>query len=563
MFRTYQRWCTLLAVLSALGIAPLGCSHFPAALCGPEEARAEKKCHSLADGPPSLVDVQQCAFAQEQAPPPNLVQLSPATPPVPFARPAPVPGDRPLPINLPTALGLANARAIDIAFASQRIQIAAAELERAKVLWLPTVYLGADYYRHDGQIQDTPGNIIGTSKSSFIAGAGPSAVFAFADAIFAPLATRQVVRAREASLQAATNDTLLTVAETYFNVQQARGELAGAEDAAGRARELVRRAEALSTNGLAPPVEAVRARTELGDRVQDVETAREHWRVASAELARVLRLDASALVEPLEPPQLRVTLVALDRPVDDLIPVALTNRPELAAQQALIQATLQRLRQERIRPLVPSVLIRGASTGIFGTLAGGYFGGGTNNNLSNFGARGDFDVQLLWEFQNLGFGNHALVKERRAENQLAVLDLFRTQDRVAAEVAQAYAQAQSAARRAKEAESQVRDALDSVDKNFEGLSQTKQAGNLILLVIRPQEVVAAVQALQRAYSRYYVAVADYNRAQYRLYRAMGQPAQSLADPVPPSCPMPSAGGDVPASVLPTTGLPLPRIQPDR
>src|SRR5207237_3487655 len=102
------------------------------------------------------------------------------------------------------------------------------------------------------------------------------------------------------------------------------------------------------------------SRTEFARRDQALDTAREHWRVASADLVRVLRLDPSALVEPLEPPHLRLTLVALNQPVDDLIPVALTNRPELATQQALIQATLLRLRQERLRPLIPSVLLRGA-----------------------------------------------------------------------------------------------------------------------------------------------------------------------------------------------------------
>jgi outer membrane protein TolC len=449
-----------------------------------------------------------------------------------------------LPINLPAALKLGNARAIDIAVASQRIRVAAAELERAKVLWLPTVYFGVDYYRHDGQIQDTPGNILGTSKSSFLAGAGPSAVFALTDAILAPLAARQVVRAREAGFQAAVNDNLLAVAEAYANVQQARGDLAGAEDTARRVKDLVRRAEHLSANGLTPPVEAVRARTELADRVQDVETARERWRVASAELMRLLRLDATALVQPLEPPHLRVTLVGLDHPLDDLIPVALTNRPELAAQQALVEATLRRLRQERLRPLVPSVLLRGAATNPAGTLAGGVFGGGQNGSLNNFGARGDVDLQVLWELQNLGFGNRALVNERRAENQLAVLELFRVQDRVAAEAARAYAQAQSAAIRIGAAESGLKDALDSVDKNFEGLGQTRQAGNVILLVIRPQEAVAAVQALERAYNRYYRAVADYNRAQFRLYRALGHPAQ-LVDAQTPACGVPSAEGFCP------------------
>src|SRR5262245_37922893 len=64
-----------------------------------------------------------------------------------------------LPINLPTALRLANAQPLDIALAAQRVEAAAAALERANVLWLPTIYLGVDYARHDGQIQGVEGNV--------------------------------------------------------------------------------------------------------------------------------------------------------------------------------------------------------------------------------------------------------------------------------------------------------------------------------------------------------------------------------------------------------------------
>lgn len=437
-------------------------------------------------------------------------------------------GDRLLPISLPAALRLANGRAIDIALAAERIRQSEAQLQRAKVLWLPTVYIGGDYFRHDGQQQSLPGEVAGASRGQLMAGAGPSAVFAFTDAIFAPLSARQVVRARSATWQAATNDTILVVAEAYFAVQQWRGELAGALDALKRSEDLVRRTEKLA-EGLVPAVEASRARADLAERRQDAETVREKLLVASADLLRLLRLDPTAVVQPVEPPHLRVTLIPSDRTVDELIPLGLTARPELAAQQALVQAALTRLRQEKIRPLVPSVLLRGASTPVTGTLAGGYFGGGRNDNLSNFSARSDFDVQILWEFQNLGFGNRALIKERRSEHQQSILELFRVQDKVAAEIAQAHAQSAAAAKRAEQAETGLKEAIDSVEKNFEGMGQTKRAGNVILLVIRPQEAVAAVQALGRAYNRYYGAVADYNRAQYRLYRALGEPGQMLAD----------------------------------
>jgi outer membrane protein TolC len=436
---------------------------------------------------------------------------------------------KPLPINLPTALQLANAQAIDIAVASQRIEVAVAQLQRAQTLWLPTIYLGTDYYRHDGQIQETPGNVFGTSRSSFMLGAGPSAVFAISDAIFEPLAARQVLRAREAAFQTASNDTMLAVAQAYFNVQQARGDLAGAEDAVRRSDELTHKVEGLAPE-IVPQVEATRVRAELSRRRQTVNQARDRWRIAASELQRILRLDPAALIEPVEPPQLAVTLVSLDAPIDELIPVALMNRPELAAQQALVQATLERLRQERLRPLVPSVALRGSSTPVTGTLAGGLYGGGRNDFMGNFGARSDFDIQVFWEFQNLLGGNRARVKERRADNQLAILELFRIQDQVAADVVQAHDLVRSAAGRMKDAESELRDAVDSATKNFETLGQFKTAPGtkLNLLIIRPLEVVAAIQSLAQAYTDYYGAIGDYNRAQFQLYRALGHPAQLVA-----------------------------------
>jgi outer membrane protein TolC len=382
----------------------------------------------------------------------------------------------------------------------------------------------------------------------FGSGIGSAAVFSPNDAVFAPLAARQLHRARRADLQAAANDTLVAVSEAYFGVQQARGELAGAEDATRRTEELVRRIGQLAA-GLVPPLELVRAEAELARRQQAELLARERWRVSGAELLRVVRLDPAAQVVPAEPPQLRVSLVDLGRGVDDLVVMGLTYRPELASRQAQVQATLALLRQERLRPLVPSVLLRGWSTPVTGTLAMGYFGGGKNADLSDFAYRGDLDVQVLWQLDNLGFGNRARIDQRTAENRLAVVELFRAQDRVAAEVAQALAQAQLATRRAEIAERGVVLALDSEQKNLLGLSQTRRVGELVQLIVRPQEAVAAVQALATAYADYYTAVADANRAQFRLYRAIGQPAQCVpweTPPAPPAEPAPPA--PLPASL---------------
>src|SRR5262245_5926186 len=410
------------------------------------------------------------------------------------APPRPEPGKSPLPINLASALQLAQARGIDVQVAAERVNVAAAQLDRARSRWLPTVYLGADYAYHNGRLQDVGGSILTTRKESFMVGAGPAAVFSPSEAILAPLAARQTVAARAADLRAAENDITLAVADVYFSVQRARGELAGALEAEALASDLVRRAEKLAA-GLAQPVEANRARAELARRRQAVETARERWETASADLNRLLRLPPAVVVEPVEPADLRVDLLDPATPVDDLIPIALTNRPELAAQQALVAATLARLKQERLRPLVPSVILRGNATNPAGTLSTGTFGGGVDGRFEHFGTRNSIDVQVLWELQGLGFGNRAAVREQEAENRVALLNLFRTQDQVAADVVQAQAQAARAASRVKLAEEGLKEAAETVKTNLEGLGQTRRVGDTLTLVFRPQEVVAAVQGL--------------------------------------------------------------------
>jgi outer membrane protein TolC len=440
------------------------------------------------------------------------------------------PPPAPLPINLPTALQLAHVRNLDVQVAAERVAVAAAQLDRARSRWLPTIVFGADYARQDGRIQDVAGNVFNTSKQSVMYGAGPTAVFTPSELIYGPLAARQIVAAREADRRAAENDTTLAVAEAYFNVQRARGELAGAIEAERLASDLAARAEKLAA-GLAQPVEVNRAKTELARRRQALEAARERWETTSADLNRLIRLPATTIVEPTEPPDLRIELFDVSTPVDELIPTGLRNRPELAAQQALVEATLARLREEKLRPLMPSVLVRGNATNPAGTLSTGAFGGGIDGRTEHIGTRNSFDVQVLWELQGLGLGNRASVREREADNRVAILELLRTQDRVAADVVQAHSQATRSITRAKLAADGLTEALQTVKTHLEGINQTRRVGETLVLIFRPQEAVAAVQALDQSYRDYFGAIAEANRAQFRLYRALGQPAKCVLERV--------------------------------
>jgi len=454
-------------------------------------------------------------------------------------------GDLSFPINLATALRLADARPIMVAIAQASAWMAEAQLQKAKVLWLPAFMMNAAYLRHDGPIdfngginvpqgqnafgQNAPGSFgkpLNQNLNWFISGVSLYQVVALTDAIFQPLAARQDLNAKRWDIQTAKNEALHETARAYFNVHKYRGQYAGVLYTVERGRKLVEALDALDRD-LVPGVEVDRARNLLSYLEQQAVSARENWRIASADLTRVLRLDPRAVVVPLEHDHLQITLIDPSRSLDDLIPIGLTNRPELSAQQALIQAALVRIRQEKLRPLLPSILITGWQTPGGMTTQAGIFGTGNGGKLNLWGFRDDISTQLVWQLDSFGLGNLALVKRRRAEQSRATAELFRIQDDVAAEITQSQADLQSAAARVVQAERALRTGLFTFNRSLEGLGQTQRFGNVLELIYRPQEVVYALKLLKRAFDEYFATVAEYNQAQFELFHALGYPAREI------------------------------------
>jgi hypothetical protein len=492
------------------------------------------------------------------APPPGM-ELQP---------PALEPGDQRLPINLGTALRLADARPLVVTAAQAGAWRAEAELLRAQVLWLPTFNLGFDYIRHDGFGPDLnraanvgqgtnalgqpdPGsfgkplnqniNFLYSGTGMTYTPTGPSylqyselggpllpspQMMAITDMIFQPLYARQRLNAQRWSIQRGKNDALRDSARAYFEIHRYRGKYAGSLYCVEQGRELVEAITSLSRD-LVPTVEIDRARNVLADLEQQAASSRQYWRRASADLTRVLRLGPRAVVEPLERDHLQITLIDPGRSLDELIPIGLTNRPELAEHQALVQATLVAIRREKLRPLVPSLLLNGFQTP-YELIEAGAQGIGNGGKLNLWSARNDFSTQVLWQANNLGLGNLAMIKQQRADASQALVQLFAVQDGVAADVTRAQADLQAAAARVLQAEQELRSAIINYRGNVEGLKQTSRFANILIQVFRPQEVTTALQLLKRGYDDYYDTVAEYNEAQFDLFHALGYPAQEVA-----------------------------------
>ncbi|MFI5456089.1 MAG: TolC family protein [Isosphaerales bacterium] len=457
-----------------------------------------------------------------------------------------IPGQVLAPIDLAGALRLAGARDLDIAIARQQVWRAVADLSQARALWLPSLFLGPTWARLDGQVQAINGQIQTVSRSSLFLGGvaasansvaaappgsgyppltGLSSVLRFSDAIFLPRAARRDLAASQADVQTVTNNAVLAASEAYFDLLLASGLLAIEREAAVNARTLaeITAAYARSREGL--EADHQRTLTELDHRRGNIEDAVGQLEVASANLVNLLVLDPNQVLAPVEPAEVVFQLLPDETPLDEMIVQGLRQRPELASAQELVQATLLRLKQARLRPLIPSLAF---------SYAGGGFGGGQNSFFGNFGSRGDATVGLFWELQNLGFTDRANARRSQADRQTAALRLIKVENQVAADVTVAYKSRLAASRRRAQAAPAVTKGLESLRLNMLNI----RGGAGLPGSTRPIEVLQPIQALAQARTDYLNAVLAYNRAQFRLYRAIGQPP--LASP-PPATPLPAAG----------------------
>lgn len=433
--------------------------------------------------------------------------------------------DESYPLNLTTALQLAGGNNLQIALASERIQAAVSKLDAAKVLWLPSLNGGAGFNSHTGQIQATNGDLVDVDRQSVFVGGGPvlgtgplaggaggpmrmMANLNPVDAWFEPLAEQQLTEAAEADHTAVYNEMLYRVTVAWLNLQSAQSRLAIVNEAIEHSRRLTELTRRFSDAGAGLEADALRAASDLAERKRARLAAKEERDVASAELARMLRLPPDTKLRAVDAQPVPMEIVDSGLSLPELISQGVTHRPELHRQYARTEAAKQRATQEMLRPWLPKLQA--------GLSAGG-FGGGRDSDFGNLDSRVDIDALAIWELRNLGFGNAAMLAERKSQHRQESLTLESFQDQIAAEVAQAHARVEYRRKQIDLAAEQLRAAQKALPLNFDGIE-----GH----VLRPIEAQQAISNLASARQRYLQAIVGYNEAQFALLRAVGEPPQS-------------------------------------
>jgi outer membrane protein TolC len=435
------------------------------------------------------------------------------------------------PIDLNTALRLAGVQNPQLMIARQRVVEAAALRQLAAVQILPSINYGMNYDGHTGPLQQSNGNILSVNRSAVYVGAGSGAIAAgtvaipgvvlegnVAVALFTYLTARQVVAQRAFATLAIRNQAFLQTTLAYCELLRAEGRRAIALQVRDEAKRVAELTTSYANAGQGRYADAHRALTELEVREAEVKTAEGAILVASARLCNVVNVDPSIRFHPTDAWVVPHPIIPDPMPVSELIALGLLQRPELKERQAVIREAFLALEGAKVLPFSPTILIGYSSGG---------FGGGSNlvrPVFGGFGGRSDFDVMAYWTLQNLGVGNLSLINLAKARLGVTRYQEIAVLDQVRAEVAEAYAKTHARFAKIGIAERAVNSGTLGFREDLLRIENT---------VAPAIETVNSLNLLARARLAYLDSIVDYDRAQFELYVALGQPpADTLARPVP-------------------------------
>lgn len=429
-------------------------------------------------------------------------------------------------IDLTSALEMAGAANPTIALARETVVEALARRQEAYALVLPSFTAGANVRIHTGPVQRSGGAILGVDSQSLYFGSGARAVgtgtvaipgvravYPFADVVLGRQLVRQRIAAVRGDSAAVQNLTLLDVATTYLGLLEADAALEALRRGETDFAEIARVTAQYAKAGQGRDADARRAEANLELLRQKWEEVRGERGAASARLAGMLSLDPT---QGLIPPGGRLYPFGFfdsATDLDSLVAQALRNRPEVNARAAEVAESNIRLRQEHLRPWLPTVG--------FGFSVGSFGGGSdlTGTGYGGFGTRTDFDAVAVWNVQNLGFGNRALQHRGRARVGQAVARLDSTKNRIRDEVADSLAQIRSELSRIETARKQLATAQEGF---AEELVRIKQGEG------RPLEVLDSTRQLTESRLEMIRAITGHNVAQFRLLAAVGTPPGTAA-----------------------------------
>jgi outer membrane protein TolC len=411
-------------------------------------------------------------------------------------------------IDLATALRLADAQSLDVQIARERLKEAQAVHTSAREQFLPWIAPGISYHRRDGVAQASPSGIIGSAHfDTYSPGASLTAQLALGDAIYNSLATKQLVTASDEGVEAQRQDAALRAAEGYFELVKAKALVEVVTAALASSTEYQRQLHEAVQVGVAFRGDELRVQAQSEHYQIALRQAVAQQRLAAIELAKVLHLEANVDLVPRDAELVPLVLFDTTASAAGLVERAMRSRPELKQAEARLAASHASQRAAMRGPLIPTI-----SAQAFG----GTLGGGPDSGRARVGSMTDFTVGVSWRIGPGGLFDFGRVNANKAQLAVAELGASQLKDAIAAEVLTSLTRIRALA-------DQIALAEKTLSTTTEALRLTRDRRQFGVGIVL--EDIQAQQAVTQARGEYVTAIAEFDKAQYRLRRAVGGGAE--------------------------------------
>lgn len=453
-----------------------------------------------------------------------------------------------LAIDLPTAIRVVRTRNLDIQLARQQVEAQKGRLESTVGAVFPALVPRAAFEHVDGTVRESNGALFGAGFNTFQVSAAAELIMNPGRVIYEIIAARKTLSATEDQERFVVLDTLRVTANQYYDLTLAQANVSAARQAVLEAEELLRINQLRLRAGTGVPADVALAEAQLAERRGQFIAAIDNFYRASVAFAVTLRLDASVTLVPKADELAAVTLVGENAPLDDLLAMAVTYRPDLDRVRALVEVAIAAQgatwwgnfgpafqvgyqyggitgHSDHTAPgkgISPNLIVNPlSSSGAFasnpvanalireGIAEGSQKLSPDRNQTFPFTDQERFDslVRVKWSLSAIGDLRTANAQERGA-----ALDAERQLDQVRGQVVSILQESRTQSELIAAARQEVAFATEALRLTEVNL----RAGTMITL-----DVLQAENAVARARIHYANAVARYNQAQVNLLAAVG------------------------------------------
>lgn len=412
-----------------------------------------------------------------------------------------------LPVGLDTVFRLAEDQNAQVAIAREKVREAYADKNVAAARWLPDLWVGTAYYRHEGGIQDFTGALIHSSYGSMFAGMELNSQFDVREFAYQKVNAQRHVWQQKGELSKVTSETMLEAANTYLDLLTARNGEAIAREMESDLKKLLERAESLASQEKAAEIEVDRIKSELAAQRAAVAKLRQQAEAASAKLAYLLGVDPCTEMIPVDAKLMPLELVDAAPPCCELVQQALVTGPGVQEMEGLLGLIHEAMdRAQGPTKYMPVLGMR---------MAEGAFGAGPGSS-STWDNRWDLGLQARWNLTE-----YCTARERRrsamARVQQAHLAYQDLRAKLTAGVQASRAEINGGREQIALGKQQIDSAMAAQKKSQDRLKLNVQGSS-------HSEVLLAIRTLALAQLNYLTAINAYDKAQVRLMILLGPTA---------------------------------------